>query len=122
MDQSKSEMIAIVDDDISAREGLHHWLKAIGLQVESFASAAAFLSAAPERFTKVILDQHMPETTGLELARRLRANGINTPIVLLTGYSSPAVEKTARELGIGMVLQKPPRLEDLSAFCLTAPS
>lgn len=122
MPQLKSETIAIVDDDSGAREGLHQWLEAIGLQVESFASAAAFLSGAPERFARLILDQHMPETTGLELAQRLRANGIHMPIMLLTGDLSPMIESRAQGLGIEKVLEKPPRLEDLSAFCLMAPS
>jgi FixJ family two-component response regulator len=122
MAQFKSETIAIVDDDSSVREGMHRWLEAIGLQVESFASAAAFLSGAPESFARLILDQHMPETTGLELARRLRANGIRMPIMLLTGDLSPGVMSRAQGLGIEKVLEKPLRLEDLSAFCSTAPS
>lgn len=91
MAQLKSETIAVIDDDLSAREGVHRWLEAIGLQVESFASAAAFLSGAPETFARLILDQHMPEMTGLELARWLRTNGIHMPIMLLTGDLTPGV-------------------------------
>ena len=120
MSQFKSHTIAIVDDDSRAREGLHRWLKSIGLQVESFASAAAFLSGAPERFARLILDQHMPETTCLELARWLRANGVHMPIMLLSGDLSPGVVSQAQDLGIEVVLPKPPRLEDLSAFCQAA--
>jgi FixJ family two-component response regulator len=116
MAQSKSGTIAIVDDDVSAREGLHLWLEAIGLKVESFASAAAFLSAAPESFARLILDQHMPVTTGLELAWRLRAKGIHIPIMLLSGDLSAEVVRRAEGLGIEKVLEKPPRPEDLSAF------
>jgi len=116
MTQFKPETIAIVDDDSGAREGMHRLLKAIGLQVESFASAAAFLAGAPESFARLILDQHMPETTGLELAKRLRANGIHMPIMLLTGDLSPGVVRRAQGLGIEKILEKPPRLKDLEAF------
>jgi FixJ family two-component response regulator len=115
--QAKSETIAIVDDDLNAREGVHRWLQAIGLQVETFASAAAFLSGAPESFARLILDQHMPEMTGLELAQKLRASGILMPIMLLTGDLTPGVVSRAQRLGIEKVLEKPPRLEELSAFC-----
>ena len=117
MTQLKSAKIAIVDDDRSAREGVHRWLEAIGCQVESFASAAAFLAGAPERFARLILDQHMPEMTGLELAQRLRANGLQMPIMLLTGDLTPVVVSQAERLGIEKVLEKPPRMEELSAFC-----
>src|SRR5271154_7102972 len=107
MTQLKPGTIAIVDDDLYAREGMHRLLEAIGLQVESFASAAALLSATPEHFARLILDQHMPETTGLELARKLKANGIHMPIMLLSGNLSPGVVRQAQELGIEKVLEKP---------------
>jgi FixJ family two-component response regulator len=122
MAPSNAETIAIVDDDSSAREGMHRLLEAIGLRAESFASAAAFLAGAPERFARLILDQHMPETTGLELAHSLRSSGIHMPIMLVTGNLTPAVVLRAQGLGIEKVLEKPLRLEDVSAFCLTGPS
>lgn len=121
MAQSTSETVAIVDDDPSVREGVHQWLQTIGLQVESFASAAEFLSGAPERFAKLILDQHMPQMTGLELVRKMRSNGIHMPIMLLTGNLTPGVATEAQDLGIERVSEKPPCPEDLSAFCLAIP-
>ena len=116
MTQFKPGTIAIVDDDASVREGLRRFVEATGLQVKSFASAAAFLSSTPESFARLILDQHMPETTGLELAQRLRANGLHMPIMLLSGDLSPEVIRRAQVLGIEKVLEKPPRLKDLEAF------
>ncbi len=69
MTQLKPGTIAIVDDDSSVREGLRRFVEATGLQVKSFASAAAFLSSTPESFARLILDQHVPETTGFDKPR-----------------------------------------------------
>jgi CheY-like chemotaxis protein len=54
-------------------------------------------------FACLILDHHIPNMTGLELARRLRADGAVVPILLITGSPSPTI---AAELGIE-VLDKP---------------
>ena len=53
----------------------------------------------------------MPNMTGLELARRLRADGAVIPILLITGSPSPTIAASAAELDIE-VLDKPPGEED----------
>jgi FixJ family two-component response regulator len=109
-------MIAIVDDDEGVRDALGVLLEAIGRPASGFAAAAEFLSAGPERFACLILDQHMPSMTGLELAQRLRAQNIAMPILLVSGALSPWVIETARTLGIQKVSEKPLTSEELSEF------
>jgi CheY-like chemotaxis protein len=69
-----------------------------------------------QRFACLILDHHMPEMTGLELAAQLRANGSAIPILLVTGSTSPAILARAAELRIDRVLEKPLSDGDLIDF------
>ncbi len=108
--------VAIVDDDDAVRDSLRFLLEVIGHPVATFASAAEFLKAEMQRLACLILDHHMPEMTGLELAERMRADGAGIPIILITGAPSPAIVHRAAELGINRVLEKPATEEDLLDF------
>ena len=80
--------VAIVDDDHAVRESLQFLLEIWGHAVEAFQSAAEFLDAEVQRFACLILDHHMPNMTGLELAEKLRSDGNLLPIMLITGSPS----------------------------------
>jgi two-component system response regulator FixJ len=58
----------------------------------------------------------MPTTKGLDLAARLRADGLGIPILLITAQPSPTIVARAREIGIEMVLEKPFAEDDLLSF------
>ena len=108
--------VAIVDDDDAVRDSLRFLLEVIGHPVETFASAAEFLKAEINRLACLILDHHMPEMTGLELAEQLRTDGAGIPILLITAAPSPAIVARAAEVGINWVLEKPATEEDLLDF------
>jgi FixJ family two-component response regulator len=108
MSEPTPDTVAIVDDDEAVRHSLRFLLEVVGYQVETFASAAAFLKADPGKYVCLILDHYMPAVTGLELAARLHADGSALPIMLITGSISPAISARAAELGIKKVLEKPP--------------
>jgi FixJ family two-component response regulator len=108
--------VAIVDDDDGVRESLRFLLEVIGYTVVTFASAADFLKADVRQIACLILDQHMPGMTGLELAERLRTAGSVVPILLVTGSPSPSIAARAAELGVNGVLEKPPGEEDVVGF------
>ena len=116
MTGAEQRRVAIVDDDAAVRDSLRFLLEVIGHPVETFASAAEFLKADKQHLACLILDHHMPEMTGLELAERLRADGSGIPILLITGSPSPAIVARAAELGINRVLEKPLTDEDLLDF------
>jgi two-component system response regulator FixJ len=107
--------VAIVDDDQAVRDSLHFLLDVIGHPVKTYGSAAEFLSADLPSLACLILDHHMPEMTGLELAVRLRADSVRIPILLVTGSPSPAIIAGAAELDI-RVLEKPPDEEVVVDF------
>ena len=108
--------VAIVDDDAAVRDSLRFLLEVIGHPVETFASAAEFLKAEMQRLACLILDHHMPEITGLELAEQMRAAGVGIPILLVTDSPSPAIVVRAAEVGINWVLEKPVTEENLLDF------
>ena len=116
MTEAERRTVAIVDDDYAVRDSLRFLLEVIGYAVETFASAAEFLQANVRHFACLILDHHMPNMTGLELAEKLRADGAVIPILLITGSPSPAIVARAAELDIYRVLEKPPSDEDLIDF------
>jgi CheY-like chemotaxis protein len=75
MTEAPRDTVGVVDDDGAVRHSFRLLLEVIGHKVEAFASAADFLKAELGRFVCLIVDHHMPDMTGLELAARLRAEG-----------------------------------------------
>jgi two-component system response regulator FixJ len=106
--------VAVVD--VGVLDSLKFLLEITGHTVVVYSSAAAFLDDHTTRRACLILDQHMPEMTGLELAARLRAEGVCIPILLFSAQLSPAVAKRAAELCIEKVLGKPPAEDELLNF------
>jgi FixJ family two-component response regulator len=112
---AQAQKIAIVDDDNAVCDSLRFLLEVMGYVVETFLSAAAFLAADFRKIGRLILDHHMPQMTGLELAEKLRTDNVSLPILLITGLPSPDIVARAGLLGI-RVLEKPPSEEDLLDF------
>jgi two-component system response regulator FixJ len=108
--------VAVVDDDPAVLDSLKFLLELAGHPVATYCSAIAFLEDRVVRPACLILDQHMPTMTGLELAARLSAEGAGIPVLLITGSPSPAIAACAAQLGIEKVLDKPLNESDLLSF------
>lgn len=109
--------VAVVDDDQAVRESLRFLLETVGFDVDTFASVCDFLAAAqPDQPVFVLVDQHMPRVTGLDLLLRVRNRGMSCVIALMTGSPSPELSRRARELGAEVVLEKPLAEETLLRF------
>ena len=102
--------VFVVDDDEVVRDSLKVLLELRKYQVHDFGSAAAFLSAH-QRVTVtsgcLILDIHMPDMTGIELLRELRAKGDRIPTILVTGRRDTATQTHAQSLDAVALLDKP---------------
>lgn len=109
-------VIGIVNDEAAVRESLRFLLEVAGHAVKTFGSAADLLEAETQELTCVILHHHMPHIPGLELAERLRADGVSIPIILITGSPSPTILLRAAELGIDRVRERPVDYGDLHNF------
>ena len=116
MTEIERRTVGIVDDDQAVRDSLRFLLEVVGHSAETFASAVEFLNADLSNLRCLILDHHMPGITGLELAERLRTDGVGIPILLVTGSPSPAIVARAAELGVDRVLEKPLTKEELLDF------
>jgi FixJ family two-component response regulator len=114
--EANQRQVGIIDDDDAVRNSLRFLLEVVGYPVAAFASAAEFLEAGPTNMACLVLDHHMPNMTGLELADRLRRDGVGIPILLITGSPSPDMVARAAELGIDRVLEKPPNEQELLDF------
>lgn len=101
-------VVHVVDDDESARESLAFLLESADFQVLTYASAPEFLGAlstAPDGC--VITDVRMPEMTGLELVRRLAADGCRMPVVMITGHGDIPMAVEAMRAGVVDFVEKP---------------
>jgi FixJ family two-component response regulator len=114
-------LVAIVDDDESAREALAGLVKAFGFVVAAFHSAADFLRSPDLRRTAcLIADMQMPDMSGLELFLFLVRSGRRLPTILVTAYPNEQVARRALQAGVGGYLVKPVDGETLLACLRTA--
>jgi len=101
-------VIAIVDDDPSAREGLRSLLRSAGLKVETFASAQEFLvRPGLDVPSCLVLDLQLPGLSGLDLQKRMAEVGLGVPIVFLTGHGNIPASVQAMKAGAIEFLTKP---------------
>ncbi len=108
MQSGSRRLVAVVDDDDAVRDSLRFLLEIACHAVATYASAAQFLLDAPvDQLSCLVVDQHMPDQTGLQLVSRLRSQGITLPVALITGSPSPDMVRLARELDVAKVLEKP---------------
>jgi FixJ family two-component response regulator len=80
-----------------------------GLDVEDFGSTSEFVShyRKPTRGC-LILDHHLPRTTGLDFLSSSEGRRLNIPVILITGHQGdPNIERRTREAGVAEYLQKP---------------
>ncbi len=108
--------VAVVDDDDDVLDSFRFLLEVAGFRVATYSSAQAYLQEQEFCANCLILDQNMPRMTGLELAARLRADGRELPMLLVTACPSDAVRTQAAIVGVARVLSKPPAEHDLIAF------
>ncbi|MDI1434790.1 response regulator transcription factor [Polyangium sorediatum] len=107
-------VVFIVDDDASVREGLARLLGSIGLAVEAFPTARAFLDAQRDDLPGcLVLDVRLPDLNGLELQQRLLEADVPRPIVFLTGHGDIPMSVRAMKAGAVEFLTKPFRAEEL---------
>ena len=100
-------MVAVVDDDQSVRTATRGVLESIGLTVMPYASAEDFLAAKIDGFACLITDLKMPGIDGLELQRRLIAQGRKVPIIFLSAYGASESRSRALDAGALAFLDKP---------------
>ena len=106
--------ILVVDDEMHLAAGIRENLLAEGYVAETAHNGAEGLRAARAgSYDLIVLDVAMPEMDGLEMCRRLRREGIETPVLFLTVRSAPEDRVSGLEAGGDDYLAKPFHLREL---------
>jgi CheY-like chemotaxis protein len=120
----RSLHILCIDDDPHVRELLNDWLTRLGHQVmvasggkegiEMFRTAT--LKNQP--YEVVVTDMRMPDIDGRQVARTIKAEFPNTPIIMLTGWGAIIRDDGDTTPGVDVVVSKPPNMQELNELLL----
>ncbi|MGD9602735.1 MAG: PAS domain S-box protein [Gammaproteobacteria bacterium] len=102
--------VLVVDDNPAVGEFMRDLLSRWGLKVtfvQHALRASALFHQNPQAFRFVLLDQTMPEKSGLELARGMLAAAPEIPVMIYTGYSDALTEDAVVASGCRALLRKP---------------
>jgi RNA polymerase sigma factor (sigma-70 family) len=107
-------IVFIVDDDDSVRKSLARLITSVGLKVETFSSANAFLKRdAYDGPACLVLDIRMPGLSGLELQTELAKAERTLSIVFITSHGNITMSVQAIKAGAVDFLEKPFEEQDL---------
>jgi two-component system response regulator FixJ len=111
---STEPTVFVVDDDEAVRKAMVLLLDSVGLKVEAYASAEAFLEGhETSRPGCLVLDVRMPGTSGLALQEMLAARGSDIPIIFITGHGDVPTSVQAMKAHAFDFLEKPFNDQDL---------
>jgi FixJ family two-component response regulator len=103
-----SSLISIIDDDRSVREAIQGLIRSLGYPTVAFGSAEDYLGSGRIRDTAcIITDLQMPGLSGIDLQRRLLADGHQTPVIFVTAFPSDRLRQQALDAGAFGFLSKP---------------
>jgi FixJ family two-component response regulator len=104
----RKDIVAIIDDDPGVRMATAMLLSAFGYDTCTFDSADAFLSVAATSEAKcLVVDIHLGDISGVELARELVDAGFRYPVIFMTAVDDAAIRSQAEQLGCVAFLRKP---------------
>jgi two-component system response regulator FixJ len=105
---SDKGVVHVIDDDEAMRQSLAFLLGAVGIEVQTYESAEAFLEIAPTvKAGCVITDVRMPGLSGVELLRQLRDRQVSIPVIMITGHGDVPLAVEAMKIGAMDFLEKP---------------
>jgi RNA polymerase sigma factor (sigma-70 family) len=105
---SREETVFVVDDDQAMRSSLQWLIESMGMHVETFESAQAFLDAYyPGRAGCLLLDVRMPGMSGLELQAYLARREHRIPVIIITGHGDVSMAVKAMKNGAVDFIEKP---------------
>jgi two-component system, OmpR family, response regulator MprA len=109
--------ILVVDDERAVRESLRRALELEGYEIELAADGneALYRLESNAELDAMILDVLMPGVDGLEVCRRLRSNGSQLPILMLTARTEVEDRVAGLDAGADDYVVKPFALEELLA-------
>jgi FixJ family two-component response regulator len=108
MTPTLSPLIHLIDDDEAVRHSLALLIGTVGLRVQTWADPVAFVAQFDRHnIGAIVLDVRMPDISGLTVLDTLRAQGVDQPIVMLTGHGTVEMCRRAFKAGATEFLEKP---------------
>jgi two-component system response regulator FixJ len=99
-------LVAVIEMQAGARDALRALLRMLDVEVVTFASAEEYLGFEREPVC-IIAGLALPGISGLDLLRRLRADRIRIPLILLADESDVPTAVTAMQAGASDFIEKP---------------
>jgi DNA-binding response OmpR family regulator len=107
--------ILICEDNPLAMRTLTYVLGKEGFEIDTAEDGKLALNLMKKNiYDLILMDIHLPFHSGLELVQYLRTElKLNTPVLVLSAFSDPQMQRQAGELGISGYFVKPLKLTDL---------
>jgi len=103
-----TSLVHVIDDDDALRDSLSFLLGTARLDVKTYESAEAFLSALPGVNSGcIITDVRMPNMSGVDLLRKLNKLQIALPVIVITGHGDVQLAVEAMKIGAADFIEKP---------------
>jgi DNA-binding response OmpR family regulator len=107
--------VLLVEDDTAISDPLARALRREGYVVDVRADGYAALEAVRDNPDIVVLDLGLPHLDGLEVCRRMRADGLSVPVLILTARADEVDTVVGLDAGADDYVTKPFRLAELLA-------
>lgn len=96
------------------RDSVRSLMESLGVNVRTYASGRSFLNNAHiNGHDCILVENQLPDMTGMDLLNRLKQMGITAPLVLLSSANDRGFEKLATSQNIAAVMRKPVQSEHL---------
>lgn len=108
MSSPLSPLIHLIDDDAAVRDGLALLIGTVGLRVQVWANPQDFMQEFDRSsIGAIVLDVRMPGISGLTVLDKLVNEGVDQPVIMLTGHGTVEMCRRAFKSGAAEFLEKP---------------
>ncbi len=108
MNSPLSPLIHLIDDDTAVRDGLALLIGTVGLRVQTWANPQEFMAQFDrDSIGAIVLDVRMPGISGLAVLDQLITEGVDQPVIILTGHGTVELCRRAFKSGAAEFLEKP---------------
>ena len=99
--------VHLIEPDKAVRDSIKIMLESFNVKVSTYSTGRSFFTnASLSEYDYVLVENQLPDMTGLKLCEKLKNNGSNAALVLLTSVNDTAFEKI-NQSDVTAILQKP---------------
>lgn len=117
-DMNKDARILVAEDNLSNQKLIELLLKKIGYRCDIVSDGQMALEAVEGdgSYSLILMDMQMPNVTGYEATERMRAKGLDIPIIALTANAMKGDRQKCLEAGCDDYLSKPINRQQLESL------